>query len=284
VSQDKKPSSDQSFVGRWSKRKLQSQSEQGAKDAQVTQDAQLTQAKAKATLSPTLSPTLPNTTAMSKMPMQTVSDGAADNVEQAMNNARLSDEPDEGRSESLAASRAADQLDTEDEPSLTDADMPDIQSLDASSDVSPFFNRGVSAALRKAALNHIFSLPVYNIRDGLNDYDEDYTVWEPLGDTVTCDMKFHQERRERQRLERERLETETETETVLSSNEAIAVEDDMTIAEQREYSESLTNGEALQRELQTRLPTQHPDQQVNQQTHDDSTKEPPQDRNTSEHA
>jgi len=89
--------------------------------------------------------------------------------------------------------------------------MPDIQSLDSSSDISAFFNRGVSKTLRNAALKHIFGLSAYNVRDGLNDYDEDYTVFEPLGDTVTCDMKFHKERKEKleaERLEQERLEQE----------------------------------------------------------------------------
>jgi hypothetical protein len=104
-----------------------------------------------------------------------------------------------------------DARDAEPEPLLSDADMPDIQTLDASSDVSAFFNRGVSKTLRNAALKHIFGLSAYNVRDGLNDYDEDYTVFEPLGDTVTCDMKFHKERKEKleaERLEQERLEQE----------------------------------------------------------------------------
>jgi hypothetical protein len=38
------------------------------------------------------------------------------------------------------------------------------------------------------------------VRDGLNDYDGDYTVFEPLGDIITSDMKFHIARKERDRL------------------------------------------------------------------------------------
>lgn len=94
------------------------------------------------------------------------------------------------------------------EPLLTDADMPPIESLTASSDVSAFFNKGVSAALRKAALRYVFQQPEFNVRDGLNDYDGDYTVFEPLGDTITSDMKFHAARKEKNRLEAEAKKAE----------------------------------------------------------------------------
>lgn len=98
------------------------------------------------------------------------------------------------------------------EPLLCDADMPAIESLDSKSDLSCFFNRGVSEKLRQAALRHLLRLPAFNITDGLNDYDEDYTTFEPLGDIVTSDMRFHEKRRiklaEQQRLEQEQLEEE----------------------------------------------------------------------------
>lgn len=88
----------------------------------------------------------------------------------------------------------------EEAPVLTDDDMPPLESLNGESDVSAFFSKGVSSALRQAALRQIFAAPRYNIRDGLNDYDGDYTVFEPLGDTVTSDMKFHAARKEAARL------------------------------------------------------------------------------------
>lgn len=95
--------------------------------------------------------------------------------------------------------------DSEDEgntPVLTDADMPPIESLSSDSDLSMFFSEGVSAAVKKAALRHVFMQPGYNVRDGLNDYDGDYTSFEPLGDTITSDMKWHTARKERERLEK----------------------------------------------------------------------------------
>ncbi len=91
----------------------------------------------------------------------------------------------------------------EEEPLLSDEDMPAVKTLTSESDISMFFNRGVSKTARNAAFKYLFQLPKYNIRDGLNDYDEDYTYFEPLGDTVTCDMKFHKERKEREACEAE---------------------------------------------------------------------------------
>ena len=48
---------------------------------------------------------------------------------------------------------------------------------------------GVSAPLRKSALRKLFSATGFNIRDGLDDYDDDFTNFAPLGDIVTSDMK-----------------------------------------------------------------------------------------------
>ena len=75
------------------------------------------------------------------------------------------------------------------EPVLTDADMPPIESLDSESDYSPFMSPGVSEHLRTRALRKLFHLPAFNITDGLNDYDEDFTGFAGLGDTVTHEMK-----------------------------------------------------------------------------------------------
>ena len=98
--------------------------------------------------------------------------------------------------------------------------MPPITTLSATSDLTGFFNRGVSATLRRAALRHVFQLPSYNVRDGLNDYDDDFTYFEPLGDTVTSDMKFHARRKEKARL------AELEEQRLLQeSEEAQAIED-----------------------------------------------------------
>jgi len=76
---------------------------------------------------------------------------------------------------------------------LTDADMPDLESMTADSDYTDFLSPGVSEELRRLALRKLFSSEVFNIRDGLDEYDGDYTHFEKLGDIVTSDMKHQLE-------------------------------------------------------------------------------------------
>jgi hypothetical protein len=77
----------------------------------------------------------------------------------------------------------------EQEPVLTDADMPPVETLDAESDFTPFMSPGVSDDLRQKALRILFRNPAFNMVDGLNDYDEDYTQFAGLGSIVTHEMK-----------------------------------------------------------------------------------------------
>jgi hypothetical protein len=93
-------------------------------------------------------------------------------------------------------------------PVLTDADMPDIETLNEDSDFSGFMSEGVSDELRNLALRKLFKAPVFNIRDGLDEYDEDYTYFEKLGDIVTCDMKHHIEMKEKKLREAEAQEAQ----------------------------------------------------------------------------
>ena len=91
----------------------------------------------------------------------------------------------------------------EPEPVLTDEDMPPIESLNEESDFSMFMSRGVSDELRNLALKKLFKATVFNVRDGLDEYDEDYTSFEKLGDIVTCDMKHAIEMEAKKKLEKE---------------------------------------------------------------------------------
>lgn len=108
-------------------------------------------------------------------------------------------------------------------PVLTDADMPDLDSLTEDSDYSGFMSEGVSEELRRLALRKLFRSSVFNIRDGLDEYDEDYTTFEKLGDIVTCDMKHRIEMeeeklREKLAAEAEQVADETETTAVVEAN------------------------------------------------------------------
>lgn len=150
-------------------------------------------------------------------------------------------------------------------PLLVDADMPPIESLTASSDISGFLSKGVSAALRKAALRHVFRQSSYNVRDGLNDYDGDFTSFEPLGDTVTSDMKFHAARKEKARLEAEmaaseeqaRLEAEqeglVEEDQLEGERETSAEEDRLDAENEASADEDGQEGESEAQEEQSPL-------------------------------
>ena len=106
---------------------------------------------------------------------------------------------------------------------LTDEDLPDVESLHEGSDFKGFMSPGVSDKLRKLALRKLFAGAGFNIRDGLDDYDEDFTNFEPLGDIVTCDMKHRaeveEEKRQKAIAEAEAAEREAE-EKALVENEA----------------------------------------------------------------
>jgi hypothetical protein len=106
------------------------------------------------------------------------------------------------------------ETEAESSPALTDADMPPIESLDEDSDYSAFMSEGVSDE------------SVFNIRDGLDEYDEDYTYFEKLGDIVTCDMKHHIEMKELRDREALALEAEQEAEDEMDVVEAIEEETD----------------------------------------------------------
>ena len=90
---------------------------------------------------------------------------------------------------------------------LTDEDMPPLGSLDENSDYSGFLSPGVSEALRRRALRKLFSSAAFNIPDGLDDYDDDFTSFAALGDIVTSDMK-HQAEMEAKRAEQAQARSE----------------------------------------------------------------------------
>lgn len=86
-------------------------------------------------------------------------------------------------------------------PPPCDEDMPPLESLNEDSDYTGFLSPNVSEALRKKALRKLFSATVFNHVDGLDDYDDDFTSFEPLGDIVTSDMKHAMEMEAKRKLE-----------------------------------------------------------------------------------
>lgn len=72
---------------------------------------------------------------------------------------------------------------------LTDADMPDPRELRPDSDVSAFFAKGVSQAVRLAALRTLWHSAKFNQVDLMAEYSGDFTGYQKLGNVVTHDMR-----------------------------------------------------------------------------------------------
>jgi hypothetical protein len=65
----------------------------------------------------------------------------------------------------------------EEAPAAEEVELPDVDSLDKDSDYTGFLAEGVPEALRNKALRKLWlSDPVLANLDGLNDYDEDFTL------------------------------------------------------------------------------------------------------------
>ena len=107
-------------------------------------------------------------------------------------------------------------------PQDAEPELPPLESLDENSDYSAFLGDGVPADVRQKALNKLFHSPKFNIRDGLDDYDWDFTNPEPLGDIITAEMRYRVER-ELERLagldEDEEREEDTSTVAAVDADE-----------------------------------------------------------------
>ena len=122
---------------------------------------------------------------------------------------------------------------------LTDKDMPDIDALDEKSDFSMFMSEGVSEELRNLALRKLFKGATFNIRDGLDDYDDDFTTFANLGDLVTADMRHREEMKEKIRLREE----EEAQQLAEEASEEELVEEEVKDEEETNESEEPTETE-----------------------------------------
>ena len=121
-----------------------------------------------------------------------------------------------------AAARDAGSATDSAPPLLTDAHMPPLERLDADSDFSGFLSPGVSEGLRRQALRKLFRSAIFNARDGLDDYDDDFRHFPPLGDHITSDMK-HRMEMEAERAKAEAAESaESSGESEEKSEETVA--------------------------------------------------------------
>ncbi len=110
----------------------------------------------------------------------------------------------------------AAEVPTQAQAELTDADMPPLESLDEHADYSGFFSPKVSEALRQQALQKLFRSACFNVCDGMDDYADDFTQFEKLGEVITADMRHRLQR------EAERLAEGTATDVDAPAREAAA--------------------------------------------------------------
>lgn len=98
-------------------------------------------------------------------------------------------QPEEGAQSTVDAAKAPEPvLHTEALP------LPPLESLDESSDYSGFLSPEVDEELQRLALRKLFGGADFHLRDGLDDYDDDYRSFESLGDIVTAEMRHRMER------------------------------------------------------------------------------------------
>ena len=108
--------------------------------------------------------------------------------------------PDSGNRNEDAGQAPAEQADGQDAKAAAAApELPPIESLGEDSDYGAVLASDVPADLQRKALRKLFQSPKFNVRDGLDDDDLDFSSPEPLGDIVTAEM------RHRLRVELERL-------------------------------------------------------------------------------
>jgi hypothetical protein len=109
----------------------------------------------------------------------------------------MSDEHEQGFL-SRWSRRKLDQDSAEEEQSLTPATEEPVETVEASDQITdtdseqekPIWQRDdVDEETRKSALRALFRKPEFNVRDGLNEYDDDFTRFASLGNVVTHEMK-----------------------------------------------------------------------------------------------
>ncbi len=105
-------------------------------------------------------------------------------------------------------------------------ELPPIESLSEDSDYSPFMSSEVEEGIRKLALRKLFKSPFFNVVDGLNDYDDDFTSFEALGDIITSDMKFHEERKKAEQALKEQHMDEAQVPSEPDQVESLAKDDE----------------------------------------------------------
>ena len=80
------------------------------------------------------------------------------------------------------------QVEADAQPVELPVESPDVEST--TDEDKPIWQRDdVDDETKKAALRSLFHKPEFHVRDGLNEYDDDFTKFASLGNIVTHEMK-----------------------------------------------------------------------------------------------
>lgn len=73
-------------------------------------------------------------------------------------------------------------------PQAPPPSMQDVAALNAESDFKPFVARAVAPEVRNAAMKKLFADPHFNVMDGLDIYIDDYSIPDPLPESMLRKM------------------------------------------------------------------------------------------------
>ena len=164
----------------------------------------------------------------------------------ARDGVELPDEPELPEQPPVVDAAAVDHPPAEVEPGEAEAptEVPPLESPDENSDYSAFLNKDVPPDLRQQALRKLFQSPKFNVRDGLDDYDLDFSNPEPLGNIVTAEMRYRI-KAELERLARKALEEDPADETAVAAVAADANADNEAPDNNEEIAEDDNDEQAL---------------------------------------
>ena len=81
-----------------------------------------------------------------------------------------------------------DMATAEEKPEIPLPTMADVHQLTAESDFSPFVARNVSPEVRNSAMKKLFTDPHYNVMDRLDIYIDDYSLPDPIPESMLRQM------------------------------------------------------------------------------------------------
>ncbi len=158
----------------------------------------------------------------------------AEGTEKELPSTEIQDQQTETETDSDAEAIASEEIEQTEQTEQEDeapVELPPIESLSEESDYSLFMSPEVDEKLRKLALRKLFKSPAFNVVDGLNDYDDDFTTFELLGDIVTSDMKFHEERKKAEEaLKRQQAAESGEVSETIESDSERTEEEESSVA------------------------------------------------------